>query len=171
MALSGRLQFIFENLVPGKDVWDFCCDHGYLGTEALRSGKFGEVHFVDSVPHIVHDLEKSLQAQFPGLVPRARFFACKGEELFLPVSGTAVIAGVGAFTILKILKSLWDGSCLQADRLILCPQRDEEKLLQMLKSLGEEFAHRFTMHSQYILREKKRNRFVYIFDRFSNTSK
>lgn len=131
------MQLIFDLLLPGKPVWDFCCDHGYMGLNAYKSGKFPEVYFVDQVPHIVEQLQTRFQAEFfqeQSLV-RAYFFALPGEEIPKTLHGSAIIAGVGAHTIFNILKSLHEKDILQAQRLILSPQRDEKKLLEMLQQM------------------------------------
>jgi len=164
MKLSNRLQFIYENLRPGMPVWDFCCDHGYLGVEALKSGRFPQVHFVDQVPHIVENVESIVNEKFCGLRKQARFYAMRGEDIEEVVQGSVVIAGVGAFAICKILQALLRKNLLQAQRLILCPQRDEEKFLTMLSELGDGFRNRFSFTGATSLEERDRSRVVYLYD-------
>lgn len=164
MKLPNRLQFIYEKLLPEMPVWDFCCDHGYLGVEALKSGLFPKVCFVDQVPHIVENVEAMVSEKFSEFRTRARFFARAGEEVDEVVEGSVVIAGVGAFAIFKILRALELQNLLQARRLILCPQRDEEKFLTMLRDLGDEFNNRFSLSSTTLLEERARSRIVYVFD-------
>lgn len=164
MKLSNRLQFIYENLLPEMPVWDFCCDHGYLGVEALKSERFTTVYFVDQVPHIVQLLESVVADKFPKFHSQAKFIAAKGESIEEDVYGNVVIAGVGAFAIIKILRALLKSNHLFATRLILCPQRDEEKFLTMLNELGEEFVDRFSLSGATLLDERDRSRTVYIFN-------
>jgi tRNA (adenine22-N1)-methyltransferase len=165
MKLSNRLQFIYENLLPGMPVWDFCCDHGYLGVEALKSGQFPKVFFVDQVPHIVENVESVVAEKFSEFLTRAHFIVSKGEEIEEVVQGNVVIAGVGAFAIFKILRALCDRHLLQAHRLIFCPQRDEEKFVAMLNDLGESFTARFFLFGTTLLEERFRSRTIYIFER------
>lgn len=165
VVLSPRLKLIYENLLPGKAVWDFCCDHGYLGIEALKSRSFSEVYFVDQVPHIVQDIETLIQRKFAEQHPQAHFKICKGEDVDQDVCGTVVIAGVGAFTIFKILQVLWQNKNLQADRLILCPQRDEQKFMELISNLGSEFSASYSLNKEWICHERKRRRHIYILDR------
>lgn len=164
MKLPNRLQFIYENLLPEKPVWDFCCDHGYLGVQALKSGLFPKVCFVDQVPHIIQNIESVVNQKFSEFRTRAHFFASPGEEVDEVVEGSVVVAGVGAFAIFKILRALEDRNLLNASRLILCPQRDEEKFLTMLRDLGEDFNARFSLSGATLLEERARSRIVYIFD-------
>lgn len=171
MKLSNRLQFIYENLLPGLPVWDFCCDHGYLGVEALKSGRFPKVYFVDQVPHIVSDIEKVVRAKFPEHISRAHFIAAKGESINEDVHGNIIIAGVGAFAIFKILQSLTTQNLLHAHRLILCPQRDEGKFITLLKDSGEDFAARFSLSGATLIDERGRSRTVYVFDQCSSGQK
>ncbi|UXR64795.1 class I SAM-dependent methyltransferase [Bdellovibrio bacteriovorus] len=163
--LSRRMQLIFDHLLPGKPVWDFCCDHGYLGLNAYESGLFSEVHFVDQVPHIVEQLEVRFQAEYfrDDALTQAGFHSRPGEDLQQPVSGTVVIAGVGAHTILKIVQSLTENGLLSADRLILGPQRDEQMLSDLLqKVLPNTFKTDCEMLS---VEERGRNRKLLIFDK------
>lgn len=165
MILSERLQFIFDNLKPGLPVWDFCCDHGYLGGQALKSGRFPEVVFVDQVPHIIANIQEVVFRKFPEHRSRARFISAKGEEITEVVQGNVIIAGVGAFVILRILKSLCDRGLLQAERLLLCPQRDQEKLLTILQESCGGFSEKFLLEKKTTLLERHRSRTVFVFER------
>lgn len=163
--LSRRMQLIYDHLLPGKPVWDFCCDHGYLGLNAYESGLFSEVHFVDQVPHIVEQLEARFLAEYfrEDAVTQAAFHSRPGEDLRQSVSGTVVITGVGAHTILKIVQTLREKGLLRADRLILGPQRDEQMLSDLLqKTLTNDFTRASEMLS---VEERGRNRKLLIFDK------
>lgn len=133
--LSPRMQFIFHHLQPGQPVWDFCCDHGYLGLSAYRSGLFPEVYFVDQVESIVKKLRERFERSHlrPEILADAQFFCCPGEAVEKEVRGTVVIAGVGAHTTFKILQGLHTKNLLHATRLVLLPQKDEEKLRALLE--------------------------------------
>ena len=160
MPLSPKLQIILENLIPAEDVWDFCCDHGYLGWAALESQKFEDVFFVDQVPHIIEKLEQKV-------VPldfrkKAHFRAVPAQCLQEPVKGTVVIAGVGAYTAFEIIETLWKKDLLKARRLIVSPQRDDEKLSSWMHSLGEEFNHRYSLTNKQHVLEGRRALWVYI---------
>lgn len=165
MVLSERLQFIYENLLHGQALWDFCCDHGYLGIEALKSQRFTEVCFVDRVPHIVANVETLVLEKFPKLHAQAQFIATRGEEVSVPVHGNIVIAGVGAFVICRILEGLMSQQLLHAQRVLLCPQRDEEKFLAMLQAKAGSFSNEFFLTFEKTLSERARARTIFIFDR------
>jgi tRNA (adenine22-N1)-methyltransferase len=158
--LTPKLQTIFDHLLPGEDVWDLCCDHGYLGRAALEAGTFGTVYFVDRVPHIIEKLQTEISAE--ERLRKARFRAADGGELQENLCGTVVIAGVGAYTAFAILKTLYHGNFLRAKRLILSPQRDEQKLLQWLNELDEKFKHRYQLRIEQVVREGRRPLWIYI---------
>jgi tRNA (adenine22-N1)-methyltransferase len=162
MYLSSRLQFIYENLLSHQVVWDLCCDHGLLGQAAARSGLFGEVNFVDQVPHIITKLETKLQ-KMPG-IEKCKFRIADAENLQEPLFGNVVIAGVGAHQIFKILKGLQARNFLQAQRLILAPQREEEKLRHWLLEQDSEFKQKYVMYAEKSLKERSRNRLIFVFD-------
>ena len=142
LKLSPRLQHVYDLLLPGKPVWDFCCDHGHLGLNAFESGHFPEIYFVDQVDSIIHKLRGRFEAYLPKSKSsaQAHFLATSGQDIETPLRGTVVITGVGAYTILEILQGVKDKGNLLAERLILGPQRDEEKLLTWLREvLGTEY--------------------------------
>ncbi|WP_374029689.1 tRNA (adenine(22)-N(1))-methyltransferase TrmK [Bdellovibrio bacteriovorus] len=163
--LSERMQFIYDQLLPNKPVWDFCCDHGYMGLNAYESGRFPEVYFVDQVPHIVQQLEQRFHREYyrEDALAKAFFLAKKGEDIDLPLTGTAMVAGVGAFTIFNILQELHQKGLLHAQRLILGPQRDELKLREMIRAEGD-FGYPFC-NEHYEILEKGRARKLLIFDK------
>ncbi len=135
MRLSPRLKIAFDQLIPGQDVWDICCDHGYLGTAAYKSQEFKNIYFVDPVESIMN----KLQDRFRTYVFDARnsskayFLVQKAEELQQDMTGTVVTAGVGGLLIYQILKETALNGVLKAQRLILGPHRDGDKLLSLMK--------------------------------------
>lgn len=183
-VLSPKLQLIYENLLPGEDLWDLCCDHGYLGQVALASNEFNQVFFVDQVPHIIEKLEARLRKESPKsfdldasepseveaslikqtylLSRKAHFRNVPAELLQESLFGNVVIAGVGAYTAFAIVKSLWERQFLQAKRLILSPQRDDEKFLRWLSEMDDNFNHRYQLKSQQSVREGRRPLWVYV---------
>ncbi len=128
--LSSRLQFIYDHLLPGRPVWDLCCDHGLLGQAALASGKFPKVYFVDQVEHIMAPLKQTF-----GSDPHASMLCQDAGQISDVVEGTVVIAGVGGDRILQILGGLCERDRLRASRLLLGPHRSEERFLASLDFL------------------------------------
>lgn len=165
IKLSNRIQFIFDQLLPGKPVWDLCCDHGYLGLQAYRSGLFPEVCFVDQVPTIITALKSKFLNEYPieSQSIKVNFISSPGEEITHEIHGSLVIAGVGAHTIVKILESLCEKGLLRAEKLILSPQRHEHWLEdEILKS--DMFCD-YQLMASHELRERGRLRKLLIFQR------
>lgn len=165
LKLSPRMQLIYEHLIPGQPVWDLCCDHGYLGLNAYESGAFPRVYFVDQVPEIIQRLQETFRRQFPqdSVTSRAQFVALAGEALTADVTGTLVIAGVGAHTIINIVQTLHSKDLLKADKLILAPQKDEQKLL---KFMAEQVPSTYQIcNEHYNIIERGRTRKLLIFTR------
>lgn len=137
--LSPRMQLIYDQLLPGKPVWDLCCDHGYMGLNAYESGDFPAVYFVDQVGPIVQQLKERFKEKHldPKSTIQTFFLSESAENLQIHLEGNVVIAGVGSFTIIKILRVLFTKGFLKAERLILCPQDGPEKLLHGLFDLSD----------------------------------
>jgi tRNA (adenine22-N1)-methyltransferase len=165
IKLSNRMQHIFDRLLPGQPVWDLCCDHGYLGLQAYRSGLFTQVFLVDKVPEIISELEHRFYSNYlkDGQSAQVKFIALPGEDLVDEIQGNLVIAGVGAHTILKILMNLRKKGLLSAKQVILLPQRQEQWLEDII-SASETFGD-YNLFEKHELLERGRLRKVLIFRR------
>ena len=128
--LSPRMKSFIEHAIPNASFWDVCCDHGYVGIQALTSNQFTSVHFVDQVPHIMKRLQQLIY-QNKNLRAEHKFFlqTCPGEEIEGDVEGTLLIAGVGGLTMKNILTSLMSKKTLLAQRLLLSPHTDEKVIV------------------------------------------
>ena len=164
LKLSPRLQAIFDHLPENQALWDFCCDHGYLGQAALEADQrglrnFPAVHFVDSVEHIIASLRARVMPYLDE--PKAFFHAIPGEAVEGVVEGAVVIAGVGPSTIEKILRAQTQREEFLPQVLILGPQRDPEKLLLSLDFIKE----KFDLHKTLTVNEKGRERKLFMMKR------
>src|SRR6218665_312292 len=114
MYLSIRLQLVYDHLLPDQDVWDFCCDHGYLGGAAYKSESFKDVYFVDPVTSIMDNLKNRFQTFVYKAENKsnAHFLVQKGESVSQVVQGNVCIVGVGGLMICDILKSLAENKLL-----------------------------------------------------------
>lgn len=162
--LSERLQIVFQNLNPKHDVWDFCCDHGYLGGAAYKSQNFSNIYFVDQVDSIIERLKLRFQkfVYFEESLSKAYFICQSGQAIHQKVTGTLSITGVGGVTIFEILSGLARNKNLMAERLILGPHRDNEKLLKLISD--EPDLKKYQLLKIESLVERQRARDIYIFD-------
>ncbi len=162
---SERLSIVYENLLPQKDVWDICCDHGYLGTAAYKSTKFSDIYFVDRVPATI----KKLEIQFQKFVlkaqsaSKANFICLAGQDINTQVTGTVCITGVGGLTAFEILEGLAKKNFLAADRLILGPHTSELKLLKLLEDSLK--LNHYKLQSEIRIIESKINRTLFVLDK------
>jgi len=164
MYLSIRLQLVYDHLLPDQDVWDFCCDHGYLGGAAYKSQSFKDVYFVDPVPSIMDNLKNRFQTFVYSADNKstAHFLIQKGETVTQVVQGNVCIVGVGGLMICDILKSLAENNLLQAKRLILGPHRDSEKLVEMIEK--NDLFKKYKLIKKKDVMENGRKRDFFIFD-------
>lgn len=164
MYLSIRLQLVYDHLIPDEDVWDFCCDHGYLGGAAYKSLNFKDVYFVDPVPSIMENLKKRFDTFVYNKASRyqAHFLIQKGESISTVVQGNVCIVGVGGLMICEILKSLASQNLLEARRLILGPHRDAEKITDLIAQ--DELFKKYKLIQKKDVMENGRKREFFIFD-------
>jgi tRNA (adenine22-N1)-methyltransferase len=163
--LSNRLKIIFNNLIPNSDVWDFCCDHGYLGAAAYKSNKFKNIYFVDQVDTIVQKLENRFKKYVytAAANSKAYFFCEDAKTLQQSITGNICITGVGGLTIIEILHALSKNNFLHADRLILGPHRDDEKLINFMTELNQ-----YKLLKKEEVAEGARLRNIFVFNRITH---
>lgn len=161
---SERLKIVFNHLNPRQNVWDFCCDHGYLGAEAYKSQNFGDIYFVDQVDTIIEHLKNRFHqySYSENNASKATFICQSGESIDIDVTGTVCITGVGGTTIFQILSGLSENGRLHADRLILGPHRDNQKLLKLLSE--HEYLKKYKLSQPIAITENDRQRELFIFD-------
>lgn len=167
--LSQRLNLAFEMAIPGKDLWDICCDHGLLGARAVQSQLFPQVHFVDQVPEIMKELESKVMKNLGRLNlkedsgkddwrQKIKFYTKAAERLSCPLSGNVFVLGVGAEKINFFLQHWQQNKILQAERLILGPHKDvewfQQEIIPHLKN------YQLTNELEVLERDKKRKLFV-----------
>lgn len=165
--LSERLKTVFENLIPNKDVWDICCDHGLMGITAYKSKKFPTVYFIDQVPSIMEKL-KDLFLKYElknDSESKAVFICTAGEDIKTNVTGTVCITGIGGLNIFKILEGLSKNNFLNADRLILGPHKDNMKLLELIQKSSQ--LDRYQLKSEIKVVESNKERSLYVLERKS----
>ncbi len=162
--LSDRLHFVFEHLIPNQDVWDFCCDHGYLGGTAYKSKQFKNIYFVDQVPHLIEKIKIKFNDYLfeEENTSKAFFITESGENILENVEGTISITGVGGQTIQNILSSLSKNNRLKAQRLILGPHKDAREMLEFI--LNHPDLKKYCLQSKNEILENGRTRSLFIYD-------
>lgn len=158
---SPRMKALVSHCIPTSDLWDFCCDHGFIGLYAFTVGDFKDIHFVDKQDHIIDRLIKLLnKAEIP--LSTLYFHKSDARKLDQTVRGNLILAGVGGSLGVKILESLFQRGLLQANRIIFSPHTQEEDSLNGLLNL-EGFPYSL-LKTDSIL-EGSRNRQIFILDR------
>ncbi len=134
--MKARLRLLYSYLRLGWPVWDFGCDHGYLGETAGRSGSFPEIYFVDRVRRVINHLQERLtdeSSDFPDCP--THFMAVDATANSLSPVGNLVIAGMGGLMVINILRQQIPQPRPDA-RLILCPNKDAELVREYLQQIG-----------------------------------
>lgn len=137
--LSPRLKELSKMLPANiQEVWDICCDHGYLGRYLLTLTR-GKVNFLDQVPSIIDELDQYLRSEFSP--DHFRTIMADGRSYPYKLSQTLncfCIAGVGFYTVRDIVQQIEDclGSHIQKQYLLLGSQKNNFKLRQWLRERG-----------------------------------
>ena len=162
MGFSQRLLKLYEQLRPGEPVWDVACDHGLLGLRALKAGIFPEVHFVDPVPEIILKLSNRLKGEsFEQERTRAHLHVMPFSQVQEKISGTVVMAGVGAHTILNEVVALSAQVYFEPQRLVLSPHRDGAIFLKKFNEMNL----KFQIKDEIKILERGRERQIFVFQK------
>jgi len=154
LKLGKRLQRIEAMVAPEyAHIWDCCCDHGLLGASLLARQAAPTIHFVDTVPKLMDELEAKLQRFFPD-VPAQYQTHCR-DVTTLPLwqyvgRQLVIIAGVGGQAMAGMVASLHRQCRTTAIDFLLCPVRDQFALRQQLIRLD------FGLIDEVLLEENRR---------------
>ena len=148
MKLSPRLSAICDQVqnhsqalhdAPIDNIWDCCCDHGYLGQHLLTLNPESTVHFVDVVPHLMAELESELNSQqYNSKQVKNWAVHCMDAariKLNAQQSNLIIIAGVGGDLLLKMVETIVQNNPNQAVEFILCPVRQLHTVREGLQHL------------------------------------
>lgn len=148
-------------------IWDCCCDHGYLGIHLLKyfseqSHKQPQINFIDQVPHITeklrHKLEQSSFSHYQVLthdVAELEFDEHQGHCI--------IIAGVTANGLIGLLDKLLAINSRKSIDLVLCPARGIYDLRQFLIKKNMQL-----IDEAYVLENNRHYEIVHV--RFQTTS-
>lgn len=143
VSLSARLQIIRDCLLPDQPLWDIGCDHGYLGLRAHHDGLCSVVHLVDRSAVVVDNLRRQVRELWPdGPGDGLQIWQHDAASEPLPVTGgTVVLAGLGIWTILRVLSRTFSGAVPAGVRLVLAATLEEEFLRLHLCRQGWRLQH------------------------------
>lgn len=114
------------------DIWDVCCDHGFLGESLLLLGRAKHLHLVDQLPVITKQLEERFN-QYPE--EQYSIDTCAGEELIVNKNRKTlvIISGVGGETVVDILSALAANNDLKGVDFLLSPANHAYELRAYLR--------------------------------------
>lgn len=151
--LGFRLQAIYDLIVSldyYDNIWDCCCDHGYLGVQLLNNKLCDTLYFVDQIPHLIEHLDSKLKRFPPGTYKAIT--ADAGELEFVKTkSHLVILAGVGGEHIVDILKSINTNNPGQQIDYLFCPSTTQYDLREFLSTQN------FTLQYESIVTERNRS--------------
>ncbi|RZF93469.1 hypothetical protein EXT42_07070 [Pseudoalteromonas sp. CO302Y] len=140
MALSKRLSAIASMVTTEYDeIWDCCCDHGFLGIELLKQNKAPKIHFVDIVPELMQSLRNMLERFSTDSQRIAWQVHCQDVAKIDPSPNKrhlVIIAGVGGDLLVQFLSQivLRNPHC-QID-FVVCPVHHSYKVRSHMQTLN-----------------------------------
>jgi tRNA (adenine22-N1)-methyltransferase len=157
IKLGKRLQHIELMVTKQYDhIWDCCCDHGLLGAALLSRHAAPNIHFVDIVPDLMHELEHKLKQFFPKKPdPHTQWQAHCIDVTALPLqqfSGKhlVIIAGVGGDLMTESVRAIYQKNPASDIDFLLCPVQHQFTLRQQLIQLD------CSLLNETLIVEKKR---------------
>ncbi|MCP3889709.1 MAG: SAM-dependent methyltransferase [Desulfobulbaceae bacterium] len=154
MKLGKRLKQI-ELMVTSDytHIWDCCCDHGLLGSALLSRFAAPCIHFVDTVPELIDELEKKLQRSYPR--PPSNWQVHCLDVAELPVEqyqgkNLVIIAGVGGDLVTQLVNAIHKNQSATNIDFLLCPVHHQFTLRQQLIQLN------FSLINEVLVEENQR---------------
>lgn len=115
MKLGKRLQKIKEMVNIDSDfaeIWDCCCDHGYLGFALLKEEAASKIHFVDVLPALTDKVEQDLKSFYKGSCDNWEVHCIDVAELPINFEDQKkhliIIAGIGGELMIELLAPLFE---------------------------------------------------------------
>ena len=169
LHLRPRLLRVLSYIRTGDVLWDIGCDHGYLGMRALLEKNLRGLVCVDRSPSVIDGLKERMAlenlppsvrghvlSRLPDYAQKDIRIIC-ADAAHLPsqtVSGTVVLAGMGARAILRILDNFVFPNWEENTQLLLLPNA-EAPLLE------DAFSHRKNNLKQESVEDGKRSFLLY----------
>lgn len=134
-ALDARLTALLALIRPDQVLLDIGCDHGHLALRAVVDGRVPHATLVDRAAPTLARARALLDAHDDGKVRGRVALRCvDGADLDRPVTGTVVIAGMGARAICRILERGVLPHVVDEVRLVLQPEVEVERLVNWLRA-------------------------------------
>lgn len=154
MALSKRLTAIAQ-MVPNEydEIWDCCCDHGFLGMQLLKDNRADQIHFVDIVPELMQSLQQTL-ARFSTEEQRGHWQVHCQDVATISLTPQkrhlVIIAGVGGDLMCQFISQIQAHNHLAHIDFIVCPVHHSYKVRSHLQSLD------FGLVAEHLISENRR---------------
>lgn len=122
------------------NLWDCCCDHGYLGIQLLANQLAPQIHFVDQASHLIDALHPRLATY--GLSGYHALGADASELRFAAQqSHLIIIAGVGGEHTVDIVRAIVANHPQQSLDFMFCPTTTQFDLREYLAESPFQLLH------------------------------
>lgn len=132
-------------------LWDCCCDHGFLGRNFINNKQLQAIHFVDCIPSIIEQLNQKL-LRLPNIIQAEKIHTHVSSAGDIHLTDNThhivVLAGIGGITLIELLESLYNNHQSHSGHILfaLCPNHHSYAVRQFLQQknfslIHEEFIH------------------------------
>lgn len=144
--LGPRLGALYDWIAQAQitstydNLWDCCCDHGYLGIQLLANQLAPQIHFVDQASHLIDALHPRLATY--GLSGYHALGADASELRFAAQqSHLIIIAGVGGEHTVDIVRAIVANHPQQSLDFMFCPTTTQFDLREYLAESPFQLLH------------------------------
>ena len=129
MKLSKRLETITSYINNDDRVLDVGCDHGYLDIYLALNKKNSLIIASDISKEVIKKTKENIKRY--NVADKIKVYCTNGTENIFDDYNTIVVAGMGSYTILNILKS-----SKKVNKLIICSNNNWDDIRKNISLIG-----------------------------------
>lgn len=143
IKLSQRLTALYQGIPKNQfhQIWDCCCDHGYLGQKLMTEHVKSHIHLVDVVPHLIDEISNRFKTL--DYIQESQYSLHCMDAAAIRLDDTldnlVIISGVGGDLLIEMVKAIVSNHpslvATGSVSFLLCPVRQLHKVREGLNTL------------------------------------
>ncbi len=133
---SERVKALASLIDKNSVVYDIGCDHGHVGLYVFCQQGVKRLYLVDQSKAVIDTLQKNINEHNLDLA-NVRLIHKRGEDLEdVEKSATLVLAGIGFFTMQRIVSHLAARKLLSDNSFIICVNKNSDQVMSFMNTYG-----------------------------------